>query len=100
MEQHILKIVMEYRWHHKKGITIFNATEVSLQQKFDVCITKMYFKKLRKDENNERISKITFFWVFKMSSTYLFRAALSEPKFVLDKNSLFHWTLVTFCIEL
>ncbi len=34
MEQHVLKIVIEYRGRHKKGITIFNATEVSLQQNF------------------------------------------------------------------
>jgi len=33
MEQHILKFAIEYRERHKKGITIFDATEVSLQQK-------------------------------------------------------------------
>jgi hypothetical protein len=34
MEKHIFKIDIEYRGHHKKGITNFNATEVNLQQKF------------------------------------------------------------------
>ncbi len=34
MEQHNLKIVIEYRGRHKKGIIILNATEVSLHQKF------------------------------------------------------------------
>ncbi len=31
-KQHILMIAVEYRGRHKKGITILNATEVSLQQ--------------------------------------------------------------------
>jgi hypothetical protein len=32
-KQHILKIAVEYRGRHKKGITIFNAAKVSQQQK-------------------------------------------------------------------
>jgi hypothetical protein len=32
MEQNILKIDIEYRGRHKKGTTIFNAAQVSLQQ--------------------------------------------------------------------
>ncbi len=89
MELHILKITIEYRGSHKKGITIFNATEVSLQQQQQiVSITKMYFLKLQKDESNE---KIDFFGFLKMTSVYLFRAALYEVKVVLHKDVLFHW---------
>jgi len=36
MEQQILKIAIEYRGPHKKDFTIFNATEVSLQQ--NLCL--------------------------------------------------------------
>ncbi len=86
-KQHILKIAVEYRGRYKKGITIFNASEASLQQ-------KCFFLKLQKDENNETISKVTFFWVLKMSSVYLFRVALCE--FVLDKVVLFHWVGICF----
>ncbi len=32
MEQHILKIFIDDRGRHWKGITIYNANEVSLQQ--------------------------------------------------------------------
>jgi hypothetical protein len=33
MEHDVLKIVIDYKWHYCKGITIFNATETKLQQK-------------------------------------------------------------------
>jgi hypothetical protein len=32
MEQHILKNVIDYRGHQWKGISIYNSTEVNLQQ--------------------------------------------------------------------
>jgi hypothetical protein len=44
MEQHILKTDIKYRGHHKKGITIFNATKVSLQQKCSHEKQKCIFK--------------------------------------------------------
>ncbi len=32
MEQRILNFFIDYRGHHRKGISIYNATEGSLQQ--------------------------------------------------------------------
>jgi hypothetical protein len=32
MEEHIFKITIDYRGHHRKGITTFNAFEAGLQQ--------------------------------------------------------------------
>ncbi len=42
-KQHILKIAMEYRGRYKKGSTIFNASEASLQQKFCLKNKNVFF---------------------------------------------------------
>jgi hypothetical protein len=44
MEQHIMKIAIEYRGRHKKGITTFNDTENSLQQKYMFELHKCWRK--------------------------------------------------------
>ena len=33
MEEHFFDIVIDYRWHHWKGMNIYIATEVYLQEK-------------------------------------------------------------------
>jgi hypothetical protein len=43
MEQRIFYIFIDYRWCHRKGIAIFNPTEVNLRQKLWFHKTKMYF---------------------------------------------------------
>ncbi len=35
-EQHIFKIIISLRGHHRKGITIYNASEVNLKQTYFV----------------------------------------------------------------
>jgi hypothetical protein len=33
MEEHIFCILIDHRGHHRKGVAIYNATQVNLQQK-------------------------------------------------------------------
>jgi hypothetical protein len=37
MEQHIFGIFIDYRVHRKEGVAIYNATQVTLQQKPWFC---------------------------------------------------------------
>jgi len=48
MKQDTCYIFIDYRRHHRKGIEIFNSTEVNLQQKLKFRLTKMYFWTLQK----------------------------------------------------
>jgi hypothetical protein len=43
MEQQIFKIVINYRGRHRKGIIIYNSTELSSQQKTLVSLNKYVF---------------------------------------------------------
>ncbi len=43
MEQHIFGIFIDYRVHRKEGVAIYNATQVTLQQKPWFCWTKNVF---------------------------------------------------------
>ncbi len=43
MEQHDFWIFVDYRGHHRKGISIYNATEVNLQPKPWFHYTKNVF---------------------------------------------------------
>ena len=45
---------IDYRGHHREGIAIYNATEVSLQQKNWIHSTKMCFEHCRDGETRKR----------------------------------------------
>jgi hypothetical protein len=75
MEQHIFFILIDYRGHHWKGVVIYNATCVSLQQKtwfhWKKCIFEHYREvQIRKSLLIDIILALIFF------SDDLFRAAL------------------------
>ena len=40
MEQHVFFILIDYRGHHRKGVAIYNAIYVHLQQKNLVLLNK------------------------------------------------------------
>jgi hypothetical protein len=64
MEQHIFKIATKCRGRHKKGITILNAAEVSLQQNLVPEYQNVDLKTAEKMKTIKKGSKITLFWAF------------------------------------
>ncbi len=75
MEQHIFYISIDYRWRHRKGIAIFNATEVNLWQKTMVSLNKNVFLKTTERLKQEKIFQMTIFLSLNIVSVYLFSAA-------------------------
>ncbi len=48
MEQHIFCILIDYRGRHRKGVAIYNATYVNLQQKpWFHCKENVFFEHFR-----------------------------------------------------
>jgi hypothetical protein len=43
MEQHVVCIFIDYRGHHRKGVAIYNATEINLQENLGFIQQMIYF---------------------------------------------------------
>jgi hypothetical protein len=61
MKRQIFKIAIDYRGHYLKGITIYNAIGVNLEQKMFLNEQKCIFKHYRKVKKVKKYSIITFF---------------------------------------
>jgi hypothetical protein len=55
MEQHIFCLFIDYRGHHRKGVAIYNATYVNLQQKLWFHWTKNVFSNTAESFKQEKL---------------------------------------------
>jgi hypothetical protein len=79
MEQWIFCIFIDYREHHRKGVAIYNATEVNLQQKLWFRWTKNVFVNTTESFKDEKLYQLTIFlqrknfcWPFHSCSLYAY----------------------------
>jgi hypothetical protein len=61
MEQHVFFILIDYRGHHRKGVAIYNAIYVHLQQKTWFYWTKSVFLNTTERLKHEKVYKFTLF---------------------------------------
>jgi hypothetical protein len=78
-EQYVFKIAVDYRGRRRKGITIYNATEVIFYW------SKNTFKPFKKAKTTKIFRNDNF-----LCSVYLSRAALYELLLAIHKDVLFH----------
>jgi len=55
MEQHVFWILNYYRGHHRKGVAIYNATEINLRQKPWFHLTNAVFLNTTERLKQEKI---------------------------------------------
>ncbi len=77
MEQHIFGMFIDYRVHRKEGVAIYNATQVTLQQKTLVLLNQKCIFQHYRGFQSKRNLLIDIIFVMKIfSSGNLFRAAV------------------------
>jgi hypothetical protein len=89
MEQHILKFAIEYRGRHKKVWQFLMPLKSAYNKKLCQNNRSVFLKTAETWKQWMNLIN-DIFLEFKMSSIYLFRAALCELMFVLEKDALIH----------
>ncbi len=82
-------IFIDYRGHHRKGVAIYSATLVNLQQKLWFHWTQIVLFEHNREIQARKTQLIDIIFAMKKKSADLFRAAPYMLMLVLHKDALF-----------